>query len=259
MFAWFRRKTERRSDAVEAFAKKWFGPPALVLALAEGTAAYAKEVRAGQVTSPAHRRRNASVVEIWRDARLEALSFLFNFGRSEPGLAAGPRRQLELLTCLVDERPHLEWPQPRDEHTADTLQAVSHAYLYLHEAGSEVVDRESDAATLKAKGRDIFEALMAQETVLRNEWATFVGAVKQKDAPLPEMPRTLIEAIYEDVTMKTKSIALSAQFGPKYESVIRTLEDDLRKRGGNVEEFRAIWDRVLQAEDPDEFTQTRHS
>ena len=70
-------------------------------------------------------------------------------------MLAGGRRQLELLNCFLDQRPHFEFPQPRGEPVADTLQAVFQAYRYLSEVGSEVLDRETDRMALKAKGRDI--------------------------------------------------------------------------------------------------------
>ncbi len=253
MFEWLKKKRAAPEAAVEALARKWLEPSALAVALAETIREFAADVNSGRLEYPAHKRRNDSVVGIWRDLRLEALSHMFNFGRSDPMLLADQRRQLELLHCLLDERPHLEMPQPRGEVVPDTLQAVWQVYLYLDQIGSEVADRETDRATLKLAKKNIFDRLTARAEQLRIGWEAFEAAVKNKNTKLPEMPRTLLEELYKDVTAKTKPIALSAQFGPSYEATIKMLEEEVRNRGGDVEKARTLTQRVMQANDPDEF------
>jgi hypothetical protein len=115
MFDWFKKKALLDDPAIAAFARQLNGPSASVGALAEVIGDYTKEVRAGHIEYPAHKRENKSVVEVWRDARLEALGRLFNFGLSDPMLLAEHRRQLEILRCFLDERPQFSMPQPRGE------------------------------------------------------------------------------------------------------------------------------------------------
>ena len=71
--------------------------------------------------------------------------------------------------------------------------------------------------------------------------------------PVPELPRTLIEILYDDVTVKTKSVALSAVFGPSYETGIKHMEKLASEHGGDISDVRATIARVLTAKDPDEF------
>lgn len=255
MSNWFKKNRPAYDESVEALAKRWLGPQALVVALAEIIRDFVEDVNTGRVQYPAHKRQDSSVVSIWRDLRLEALSHMFNFGRSDPMLLADQRQQLALLRCLLDERPHLEMPQPRGEVIPDTLQAVWQVYLYLDQVGSEVADRETDRATLKLAKRNIFDDLIARAGQMRIGWEKFEAAVKTTDAELPEMPKTLLEELYADVTAKTKSIALSARFGPSYEAGIRYMEELVEKRGGETAKIRVSIDRVLKASDPDEFTQ----
>ncbi|WP_421707522.1 hypothetical protein [Algihabitans sp.] len=256
MFEWLKKKRTAPEGAVEALAKNWLGPQALAVALAETIRDFVDDVNSGRVEYPAHKRRNDSVVGIWRDLRLEALSHMFNFGRSDPMLLADQRRQAELLRCLLDERPHLQMPQPRGEVVPDTLQAVWQVYLYLDQIGSEVADRETDRATLKLAKKNIFDDLTARAEQLRIGWEAFEGAIKNNNTELPETPETLLEELYQDVTAKTKSIALSAQFGPNYEAMVKMLEEEVRKRGGDVDKARASTQRVMEAKDPDEFAQS---
>jgi hypothetical protein len=254
MFGWFKKRQQVPEGAIEALAKKWLGPQVLAVALAEAVRDYVDEVNSGRAEYPAHRRRNESAVGIWRDLRLEALSHMFNFGGSDPMLLADQRQQVELLRCLLDERPYLEMPQPRGEVVPDTIQAVWQIYLYLDQVGSEVADRETDRATLKLVKRNIFDGLTAAARQLRVSWGAYEEAIRNTGTKeLAEMPKTLLEEMYRDVTAKTKSIALSARFGPSYEATIKMLEEEIEKRGGDVAKAKASIRRVMEAQDPDEF------
>jgi hypothetical protein len=179
---------------------------------------------------------------------------MFGFGRADLFLLSNPRHQLDLLSIFLDERPHLEFPQPRGQTESDTLQAIWQVYLYLHAVGSEVCDRETDSAQLKANGRDILTDFTTEAAGLRNLWDAHRRAVKAGAETLPELPRTMIEILFEDVTAKAKSIALSTVYGPFYEAQILYIEELVRQEGreGGVERIRASMARVLAAKDPDD-------
>lgn len=46
--------------------------------------------------------------------------------------------KLELLACFLDDRAHLEMPQPRGAVRPDTIQGMFQVYLYLDAAGKTV-------------------------------------------------------------------------------------------------------------------------
>lgn len=253
MWGLFKKKSVPPSAQMDAFAERWFWPQSLAVAVAEAVRSYAEEVNAGRVSHPAHRRKGSSVVEIWHDLRLEALHSLFNFGQADPFLLSDQKQQMELLSCFLDERPHLEMPQPRGEIVPDTIQAMWQIYVYLDEVGSELADCETDRETLKMTGRSILDNLIAQAVALRASWEAFEDAVQANAGPLPEMPKTLIEALYEDVTAKAKSVALSAMLGPSHEGGIKYLERRVEERGGDAASVRATFERILAAKDPDDF------
>lgn len=93
-----------------------------------------------------------------------------------------------------------------------------------------------------------------EAATLRDLWGAHRRAIKVGARPLPELPRTMIEILVEDVTAKAKSIALSTVYGPFYEAQILYMEELVRKEGreGDVERIRASMARVLAAKDPDD-------
>lgn len=245
MWNWLKRKRQSNDD-LKALAEQLIGPQSLAVALAETVRDYTAAVQAGKLSYPAHRREAASVVEMWADLRIDALHKMFNFGQSDPFLLSDQRRQDELLACFLDERAHLEMPQPRGAVLADTIQGVFQVYLYLDAAGSEVADRETDRAGLKLEGRSILDRIESECERLRPRLAAFKAGADDGT-----IPPTMIELLYEDVTAKAKSIALSAKFGPHYEGGIKFVEDQLAKQGADVAPFRASVAKVLAAKDPD--------
>ncbi len=239
------RKRQIPKEPVRGLMSGFIGSQALVTALAETIQSYGSAVRAGKMTSPAHRRDGASVVELWADIRIEALWGLFGFGVADPSLLADPRQQEFLLTAFLDDRVHLEMPQPRGAPIPDTVQSIMSVYHFLSTVGSEVCDRETDRETLRQAERSILGCLEHAAGEARGHWSAFLAAPK-----LP-LPKTLIELIYDDVNAKTKSIALSTRFGPTYEAGIRFVEDHLRKDGGDLAPFRAKLAEFMHASDPD--------
>ena len=92
MFGWFRKKRPPKlSGEIEVLANRFLEPPALAVVMAELVRDYANAVKAGRVSSPAHRRKdlghNASASRNRRsglaDVRMEALLTMFGFGQSD--------------------------------------------------------------------------------------------------------------------------------------------------------------------------------
>lgn len=254
MFGWFKKKPPELSPEMKALADKMFGPKALAVAIAQTVRDYTKAVKAGRVEHPAHRRKSPNVEAVWSDVRLEALHKMFGFGQADLMMLADFRRQAELFVSFIDERPHLEFPQPRGQSVADTLQAVWQAYLYLDAVGAEVMDSATDRVALKLKGRDILSDFTAQARELRDLWASYERAVRGGTAPLPDMPRTMIDLLWADVTAKTKSIALSKVFGPSPEEGIEFMLKTVAEHGteSDVARIRARIDRLRAARQPEE-------
>lgn len=249
MWGFFRRKRAREETA-RAFMSAMIEPQVLVTALAETVLSYGSALQAGKMAGPAHRRDGASAVELWDGVRIEALRSLFGFGSADPFLLADPRQQEILLAAFLDDRVHLEMPQPRGTPVPDTIQSIMGVYNHLSLVGTEVCDRETDREALELEDRSILDRLEEGALDIRKQWQTFLEA-----SSLP-LPKTLIELIYDDVTAKSKSIALSKRFGPDYEAGIRFLENHIRKEGGDLAPFRAKLAEFMNAQDPDHLSRS---
>ena len=73
-----------------------------------------------------------------------------------------------------------------------------------------------------------------------------------------KVPRTLFEIVYEDVTAKAKSIALSAVLGPEPKAMIKYLGESTLKAGAStadVDKAYSVFDRLIATKDPDHFAQ----
>jgi hypothetical protein len=237
---------------------------ALSVAVAELVRDYTRDVQAGRVPFPAHKRKDASVVEVWGDTRIEALRCMMGFGQAEPFLLCDFREQDRLLDLFLNERPQLRFPQPSGDRYAHTLQGMWQVYVYLDKIGKVVADPNTDRDALKLAGRTILDELMRRAGELRVEWKNFRAAVNDDHGELV-MRETLYEAMYKDVTAKTKTIALAAVLGPDHKSMmawmVERVREGLRKEGRSAAEIeagardvRGTMDRIIAAQDPDEFS-----
>ncbi len=262
MFNWFKKKKTLRTDDVQPIFKQFIEPMALATALAETIAGYMRAVDSGEVSTPAYERKGDSVVGIWRDTRLEALRHLWGYGASDAMLLADPRQQKKILDEFFEEKPQYEFPhQPSGEAVHDTFQAIFQVYLFLGKAGTAVADKETDSASLKLANRNIFNDFEEGASKLRESWSSFESALNNS-SKLPEAPSTLLDLLYKDVTKKAKGIALSAQFGPDYETGmqywVKTVEKQMKEEGDPEENIKEQMQKIqstmkilLEADDPD--------
>ncbi|MFZ1965036.1 MAG: hypothetical protein WAU78_16505 [Roseiarcus sp.] len=254
MFGWFKKKPSELSPEMTALADELFRPQVLALTITQVVSDYANAAKAGRVEYPAHRRSSTNVEAVWNDVRIEALHKMFGFGMADLMMLADLRRQADLFAAFLDERPHLEFPQPRGESVADTLQAVWQTYLYLDAVGSEVMDSATDHTTLEGKGRDILSDFTAEAGELRDLWVTYRRAITDDAESLPKMPLTMIDLLWADVTRKTKSIAISKVFGPDQEAGFQFLLQTVAQHGiaKDVEKTQAKIARLRAAREPED-------
>lgn len=257
MFGWLKPKnTQRLSPDFHGIANKIIGPSAQVLALAECVRDYVKAVELGEVEYPAHRRKNASILAVWNDVRLEAFHRAFNFGQADLMMLANVRKQSALLECFLEERPQFELPQPRGEPIADTLQAVWQVYLYLDSVGTAVADQTTDRYSLKSRNQDILFELNKKALAIRLNWTAFESSMKvtSQSQTQTEIPKMFFEIIWDDVTLKSKSIAISKVYGPDQEGGMRYVLNLLSENASekDILEMRAIFDRLRVAKEPED-------
>jgi hypothetical protein len=135
---------------------------------------------------------------------------------------------------------------------ADTIQSIWQVYIRLTEVGSSVADRETDRLTLRSKNKGVLDALTEQARHARDGWKAYETAMRTDSGTLPDMPTTLIEIVYKDVTLKSKSIALSTIFGPSYEENIKYMSGRLSNNQQARKDFDESIAAIMNATDVDD-------
>lgn len=264
MFGWFKKKP-KADGSLPGFVEEMFRPLALGAAVGKLVVEYQADLKAGRVTAPASQRDDASALEVWRDTRIEALSFLWALPASEPAGLADSREQVDLLEAFNRATPHPMTPLPESGNAVqDTLSCVLQVYVYLDKIGTTVGDRETCRFTLQLAGRTVLSDLEESTGRLEEQWKAFTAnALQPRQGPLPKMPETFFDLIYRDVTRKSRSIALSSRFGPSYEEGIASMLEltvsnmkasgmSAAKVAENTKRAKALMDQLLHASDPDE-------
>ena len=269
MFRWLTKKKQPPQESIiPKMVEQSLRSMSRVAALSEIVVEYLKDIKDGRIAFPAHKRllhkqKNASVLEIWRDTRLEALHYLFIYGCSQASLLATQTKQNLLLDYYFEKKPHLEFPyQPSSDRIHDTWQAVFKAYLYLDETGEWTEEREDiQNVNLFTKKKPIFDEFERDIKRLHVQWSEFDSAIRSSNS-LPPAPDTIFDILYKDITKKSKTVALSAMFGHDHMAMIKKMEQHTRelfREQGKSEEYieeqiritQKTTQKILSARDPD--------
>jgi hypothetical protein len=258
MFKFFKKKKELDIDpATRSLAESFLKPMACAAALAEAVRDYTKSVKDGSQSYPAHKRKNPNVKEMWEHIRIEGFHKMFNFGQADLAILADHKQQQEVINTFLQEKPHLRMPYPSGSQVDQTLQALMQVYSYLNKVGDEVMDSETSSFDLKNKGKDILSDLESRIKELQKQWLEFHEKLQAGKGGFDNLPKTFLEAFFDDVTAKSKSIALSVVFGPTPKATIKYLEDQLAKTGASekdLESYRKNIASVFSATDPEDIS-----
>lgn len=224
------------------------GPAALAVAISEAVAHYVRGVKEGRFQYPAHRKQDPRLAQTWNDVRLEALHRLYHYGSSDLFLLADHRHQGELLAGLLNAEPRDADCDPVGQPVEDTLRAVSRVYGYLQSVGSEVADSNTDGYALKERGAHIMDGFLSAARGLQQERDEYTAASSRFG------PGTLLEALWTDVSAKTKSIAMAAVFGPNPEEGMTFMLGEVAKHGspGDVAATKASFAIIRSAKQPED-------
>ena len=237
--------TKKPKDQDWQFRNQLLRPIVIANVIAKCVPEHVRGVGAGLTESPAHLSKEP-VPHIWDNLRWEALGQLFDFGRADFRLLAQLDRQFELRNAFAEERPNLVLSQPSGDPIRDTVQAVWRVYLYLEGVGSEVADVSTDPEILKAEGVHILDDFSAMAEEIHKSWNIDDGS---------ETPRgTLIEALWDDVTAKSKSIAMTTFLGSDHEAGFMNLLGRVAMQGKpiDVELVKARIVKIRAAKQPEE-------
>lgn len=243
---WFSKK--KRNDPFEEFSKKMLGPAALAVSISEAVGSYMRGVKEGRSQYPACRREDPRLAQTWNDVRLEAFHRMFHFGAADLFLLADHQRQRELLSTLLSGGVRPGDAEHTGEPIEDTLRAISRVYSHLQASGSEVADSETDGYSLKQRGAHIMDGFVEAARALQAQWDEY------STAPSGFGPETLLDALWSDVSAKSKSIAMSAVFGPIPEDGMTFMLGEVAKHGSTQEvaAIKASFEIIRAAKQPEE-------
>ncbi len=219
-------------------------------------------MKEGIISYPAYKRKNSNVQEVWKDTRIELLSSLWKFDKSNPVILAETTRQKELLTYILKEKPYLGSFVPQDKEISDTVNAIFLMYEKLNKIMHDVgcnkfgstgpvsifelgtyYDDDYDAIAKSLSDlakQDKYEKLqhnhksfLVEVKKISLEWSCYIdGSNSPKDNiyTIPVRPKTLFEIIYGNITKQTKLFALTAIWGPYYQKTFFEILEQSKKK-----------------------------
>lgn len=291
MAGWFKKKKpEDVPLEVEQFFNKHLGPILLLTETAENISTYFKRVEGEEISFPAYKRKGSSILEVWIDTRLELLHYLWqNFDDFNPAILAERKRQKELFACIQEANIEYDsYGEGLYKYTSTVTnlsnehKGMINALITMYEAllniSDEIGVQEPDIAMGRksvkldiislSEGDQILESIMGCKELLEKveggnvAWVNYYNKLDAKDL-IPSCPKTISEIIIEDITKKSKLIALTAVSGPNYRSnyikLINFIANKAIKDGMSPEEAKEqaneqqeLFDCITNAEKPED-------
>ncbi len=201
------------------------------------------------------------MAEFRNSAQIRLLDTLFSktWWASEYGHTS--ERNADLMRNLPDADIEIDNPlqfNATGNEICDSLRCIAQAYSYLGTAGTEVCDRLCDLKALLLKAKPIYDDFLNQAKQLQRWWAEYEALpqahVSARELMLKRTKRTVLDIFIDDITVKTKSVALSVVFGPYYESIFKALVQQNRHPGDDDSYKRLMrtYETLIAAENPEE-------
>lgn len=184
-------------------------------AIYEITFEHMQRIKQGSAEYPARNRKNKNVLEVWTFTRIEAfLPFLIS-EHSNIIILGDFSKQKKILKTWFDKKPHLAFPHAvTDNEIEETIKSIFNIYIGLAKVVEEV---GADEISI---GGELFNNFNEKMKELKKLWDI--------DENLTNLP-LIFDLLFEDITYKTKVIALCSIFGPDYENMIDTLMQNMTK------------------------------
>lgn len=247
MFSFLRRRTKPKTipPHMKDFADRFLGPIAMATAVAKVTAEHAERIHKREVPFPVMKAGEVPTLQIWHHLRLEAFMISVRYGEGSLLDLAEIGNQPAALAAFLDQKAHLQFPQPSGDRFAHAVQGMWQAYLYLSEVGREVADPATDPFQVKKREGGILAEIEEGARRSREWWAS-----KNEDP----LAATLFTLFFDDMNAKTKSIALSHLLGPYHDKGAEDAITDIGKEHGEelAVEFRKLIELVKRSPNPDQ-------
>lgn len=250
MFTWV-KKLFNNSDKEKAPSKiydKLIQSMTRAQAIYEITYEHLQNIEQGNTEYPAQKRKSRNVLEIWTFSRIEAFFPFLISKHSNILLLSDLSKQKEILNVWFVEKPHLAFPHSITENEIEeTVKSVFKVYIEMAKIVEEV------GADEIGRGGKLFDSFNEKMKELKNNW--------DNEQDITNLP-LIFDILFEDITSKTKIIALCSVFGPDYSNMMDTLiqhvAESLKQEGKSekevnesIEKSRKKFAELLLKKDPD--------
>ena len=291
MLGWFKKKKiEEVPLEVKSFFNKYLGPTLLVAKVAKNISKYFKDVEDGVISFPAYKRKDSSVLQVWIDTRLELLQCLWTcYDNFNPIDLAEQRKQKELLAYIneadlkyVREGVGLGKYTLTATNPSKELKDMINVIIMMYETSLNISNKICVYVEVdKAMGhkpelkigigslltRDSIQELestmgikdfLVEANKISVDWLSYLNKLGSNEQ-LPSYPKTVFEIIFEDITKKSKIIALTAIWGPYYMANFMSVVKEFKGKGiekglssEKAEKLQESFDYLINAKNPEE-------
>jgi hypothetical protein len=242
----------RQKRKVEAIAQtpmcKMLDQVALATAVAQTTGDYVQSRNGISILKD----EDASIVEMWSGVRLEAFSQLWGQGPISLELIIDPAKHPKLLDAFIERsNSYLYVSKSPPNETIGTISAILRIYDVLAQMEFDVcspylqTDKQSKGYVAPYAG------LVEEMRKLHIKWQGFTYAIKTKSDFLPPVPDTIFVTLWQNVTYRSKIIALCGRLGPHYLANFAALKQKVAEANESTKGLDDLIVKILTADDPE--------
>lgn len=211
---------------------------------------YLDRVKTLQLVLPAVRRKEDSVIQIWDSTRFEAIANLWATPGFEQALIADTKKHGKRNQAIFRIDFTADYRQDSSE-IGRTCLGIRYVYDYLAAVGEEVFDPQTAQSKLKTHGKRISDQFVQQVRSIEAEWDRF-HFDQAGGREIQNVPQTIFQILWADVTRLSKSIAICAKFGPNYQSGVQYRRVLAKNRPEELKRITELERTILPLSDPDE-------
>jgi hypothetical protein len=244
----------RRQKTIEAIAAspagKMLDQMALAVAVAETTKEYVNARNGASILKD----DEASIIETWKGARLEAISQLWGPEPSLLELIIDHTKHPKLVDAFIQRsNSYLSVKKSSKDGVDGTISAILRVYDVLAQMDFDVCSPYLQASKESPGYVGRYAGIVEEMRKLHIKWQGFMHSINTKADYMPPVPDTIFTVLWRDVTHRSKIIALCARLGPSYLSNFAKLKEVVAEQGESTARLDNLIVRVLTADDPEQW------
>ncbi len=247
MFSFLKRGSKKESQSTIG---RLMEAPAAANKIKARKERYLHRVKTLQLVLPAVRRKEDSVIEVWDATRFEAIANLWAAPGFDQSLIADTNKHGNRNQAIFRIDFSADYRNDASEFGGTCL-GIRHVYDYLAAVGEEVFDPQTAPSKLKVHGKRISDQFVERVRANEAEWDRFQFD-QAGGREISEVPQTIFQILWADVTRLSKSIAICAKFGSNYQSGAQYQRVLAKNRPEELKRIAELERTILPLSDPDE-------